>query len=211
MYRYFIDNKLAAPLDPFNRQPLNQDDSQRVLQYKETQSLTIKIGYLGDNFVRHTEQFTTLRHKSIGNILCHMLTNVEYKGAQQSQKYIKDIIEYDIILDDNTVLAGRSLYDMDLELPLPLVPTTTRLRVNLIKASNAKMNSIVKALRLFAATRVHDTECNYMAIAYYCSMYKPRKVHVVAPSVQRPQTVFYNVELDIYFDINGVEIEALNY
>jgi hypothetical protein len=119
---------------------------------------------------------------------------------------MKDMIYYDIIAEHTW-----SLYDMDLELPLPLKSTTTSLRIDLIRASNRKTNDIMSALATFTSTRVYDSDANYMAIAHYCASYKPHKeVHLESVVYNHPITAFYNEELDIYVDSNGVEIAELN-
>ena len=206
LYRYYHDNKLKKPLDPFNRQPLSREDSRRVIRYEETQQLTVSITYLTAIFGTDTISFNTKKHKSVGSIICHMLTNISYlSGYSQQPRHMTDMIEYDIILSNMS-----SLYDMDLELPLELNPTTKSVTVNLLRASNRKMNSLVLALTAFTSTRIYDSDANYMAIAHYCGTYKPRKEVCLTAIVRQPKTAFYNDELDKYFDANGVEIPELN-
>lgn len=207
LYRYYYDNKLVVPLDPYNRQPLSTEHTQRVIKYADTQQIAINIIYLGTYGRRYTTSFKVQKHKTVGSIICHMLTNISYIHRTTSD--MRSLIEYDFIANDGQL--GQSLYDMELEMSLPLLSTTTTVTLDLIKASNSKMNGMIQTLATFVSTREYDTDANYMAIKYYCQSYKPRMTRIIKAQVNPTKKVYYNEQLDRYFYVDtGAPVHDLD-
>ena len=202
--RYYHENKLDAPQDPFNRQPLPDVDAQRVIAYSKTQKLSVTLIYLGDFSVRTTTAFIVHKHISVGCLISHILTEVEYLCAHNLRS-LSRIICYDFILRDDSYM-GTSMYDMELEDQI-VSGDVTSITIDFLKASGQKMNKIAELLDTFTSTRIYDAEANYMAIAYWCSKYKPQQIPLVTQRyIRRSDRITYNSVLDKYFDANGVEV-----
>lgn len=210
LYRYYHDNHLKVPTDPFNRQPLDKDLQYRVIDYAEQQQLTVHVMYAA-GFSNFKSSFSLPKHTSLGTVVCHMLTEVRYPGSKTLTS-MRDVIEHDFILDDGATM--RSLYDLDLEKPVPSSDRTS-VRVGMLRASYTKMDELVTKLLPYTHPRMYDADANYMAIWHYCNTYKPRRVqptqvaHVQPTQVVRIR-VIYNEVLDKYFDQDGNEIPELN-
>lgn len=212
LYRYYTDNKLDIPRDPFNRQPLSQEDSKRVLNYSKRQDIEVIVSYLGQDIMRSLSvSFRVKRHTNLGSIICRMITEIEYPRARNLAR-MSDKIEYNFILH----IPGQytdSVYNMDFESPLVLPDSVESVEISMLRAHGARLNPIVRKLYLYASTRSYDEDANYMAIEHYGRNYKPRpETYVPNPAPPRTATrvAIYNQALDKYFDQDGREIPELN-
>lgn len=208
LYRYYTDNNLDQPRDPFDRQPLSLEDSDRVLDYSRRQTVQVVIFYLSHSGSTLSTNMKVKRHTNMGSVVCKILTDLEYIRAPKLS-VLSNKIEYDYIID----IPGEScdsVYRMDFESPLPLPEYVQVVEVSMLRVHNSRLNLVIKKLQEYCSTRIYDPDANYMAIDHYCSNYKPRPEPLHTAPVSGGKRILYDDSLDKYFDQDGREIPELN-
>lgn len=161
LYRYYHDNHLEVPQDPFNRQPLSPEVAQRVLAYSNTQLLDIEIACASGELIT----LKVNKYTNIGSIVCRAITEVQ----DMRESIVCDFVFH---LDGQ----DKSAYDMDLNSCLPLSQGTT-FSVFQYQNSELSVDRIVSKLGPYASERRYDADANYLAISHYCVGYAMRTIN----------------------------------
>jgi len=158
LLRYYINGKLNSPSDPFTRQPLSDADKYKVLTYRTTQIINVRVATCS----RKYSTFQVYKFNKVGEMIAHILTEVIIDNLN-----MYDLFSYDFLVTDATGdYTFRSLYDLQMENELPFSGNVT---VDLVRLLPRKRIEHCRIMRGFTSNRVYESGANYLAIYHHCN------------------------------------------
>lgn len=163
LYKYYRDNKLDVPCDPFNRQPLSTEYQSVVLEYGREHVLRVDLYYEATSGTKQAT-FSVEGDILLGSLVCHVISEIEYDAPYY--RYT-DVITGEILMQTDSGLV--SVYTMDFEAPVADVDACSRkIVLRLADKGGIPLAEVASKLCSYSKERLTESTPNYSSIYSFC-------------------------------------------
>jgi hypothetical protein len=153
LYKYYINNHLSKPLDPYTRQKLPIEIRKKVYAYSKSVSCHISIKVLSGK----KYGFNVPYHRQIGWLISQIISKVS--SLKLTALSLIDIVNLNLVIDDTVnSKKERSLYDFDLE--TDIVKTHINLKLTPFTSDENKIQSLIKLCDYTSDKLYEERTCN---------------------------------------------------